>query len=157
MKRYILSFFLIASLSMFSCQKKNIYKEFHEFKNYSWGRFDKVTFNIPIDKKSIKSEADIVLSIRHLDQYPYDNLPLNIILRTPSGEERVLEKDIELKDSNHEFKGSVAGSYWDYDEILWKGFYFNMEGTYTIELENLNPRVNIPGLVDLGLTVKRTK
>lgn len=143
---------LAITCGLTSCQK-NIYREFHEFENYTWNRFDKVTFNISLDKADLS--GDIILSIRYLEQFPYDEIPMQVNLRTPSGEERIIERTIKVKDDKGNFKGSVAGSFWDLEETLWKSFYFNQEGIYIIEIENINPHVGIPGIVDLGLIVKK--
>ncbi len=153
MKRIFLSAILLTLA--FSCQKGIIYKEYHKFDNYTWKRFDKVSFSIAVEHPG--TTADIVLTIRHITQYPYDNLPVNIILTTPSGEERIIEKDIRLKDENGEFKGDVAGDLWDVEEILWKDFYFTEVGTYKMELENLVPKMGIPGLADIGVYLKKMK
>jgi len=153
MRKPLIIFTLIFAFGFISCQKKTVYREFHQFDNYTWGRFEKVTFTFPVEAEGIT--ADISLSIRYLEQYPYDDLPMNIILTTPTGEERIIEKTMVLKDKDGKFKGSVAGSYWDQKEVLWKGFYFNKTGIYTVELENLNPRPGIPALVDIGLLVKK--
>ena len=148
----ILYFLVLLLLVTTSCQQKKIYQERNEFSNYTWQRFDKITFNIPIEKSG--TTGDIVLTIRHITQYPYPNLPMYVILNTPSGEERILEKDIQLKDINGDFKGDVAGDLWDVEETLWPGFYFTEVGTYSIEIENLIPKMGIPGLVDVGIYVK---
>jgi gliding motility-associated lipoprotein GldH len=147
---------IIIVLLMFSaCQQGNIYNEHHKFENYTWHRFEKVTFEIPITDAGTK--GDIIFTIRHITQYPYPNLPVYIILNTPSGEERILEKDIRLVDGNESFTGDVAGDLWDVEEVLWPGFYFTESGTYTIEIENLIPKMGIPGLVDVGIYVKGKK
>lgn len=143
---------LISLLTLSSCQKGLVYKEYHKFDNYTWGRFDKVRFEIPV--KDAGLTADIVFTIRHITQYPYDNLPVNIILTTPSGEERIMEKDILLKGANGEFKGSVAGDLWDFEETIWPQFYFTEKGKYVVEFENLIPKTGIPGMVDIGVKVK---
>lgn len=154
MKKILFPLALLLLLTT-SCKQNKIYQERHTFNNYTWHRFDKVTFNIPVEQAG--TTADIVLTIRHITQYPYPNLPIYIILNTPSGEERILDKDIRLKDYDGNFKGSVAGDLWDVEEILWPGFYFTEAGTYTIELENLIPKMGIPGLVDVGVYVKKKK
>ncbi len=138
---------------LLSCQGSTVFREFQKFENYTWGRFDKIIFNIPIEDEGII--ADITLSIRYLEQYPYVDLPMNIILSTPSGEERIIEKTIMIKDTDGNFKGTVAGSYWDLEELLWDNFIFTKPGNYVIEIENLNPRPGIPALVDIGLIVKK--
>ncbi|MBK6344924.1 MAG: gliding motility lipoprotein GldH [Bacteroidales bacterium] len=153
MKRILLSIFVLSILV--SCQKGVTYKEFHKFDNYVWDRFEKVKFNIPVEEAGMK--ADIVFTIRHITQYPYDNLPVNVILTTPSGEERIVEKDIRLKNDKGEFTGSVAGDLWDFEEILWPGFQFNEAGNYTVEFENLIPKMGIPGLADIGICLRKSK
>jgi gliding motility-associated lipoprotein GldH len=153
MKRFLFSAMLL--ILALSCQRGVIYKEYHKFDNYTWKRFDKVSFSMAVEDAG--TTADIVLTIRHITQYPYDNLPVNIILTTPSGEERIIEKDIRLKDENGEFKGDVAGDLWDVEEILWSGFYFTEAGTYKLELENLIPKMGIPGLADIGVYLKKSK
>ena len=153
MKRILLSLFALFMLA--SCQKGVVYKEFHKFDNYTWKRFDKITFTIPVEQKELN--ADIVFTVRYITQYPYRNLPVNIILTTPSGEDRIIEKDILLKDEKGEFKGSVAGDLWDYEEVLWPDFQFTEPGNYTLEFENLIPKMGIPGLADIGVYVKKIK
>lgn len=155
MRRLFLYSLMIFSLTLVSCQKRNVYCEFHKFNNYTWGRFDKVTFTIPIDQADFN--ADIILSVRHLGEYPYKELPVNIVMTTPSGEERIMEKTIKIRDENNEFIGSVAGNLYDIDEILWNDFNFNRQGTYTIEFENLIPKIGIPAIDDIGLTVRKSK
>lgn len=152
MKKVLL--LILAASLLSSCQKGVVYKEFHKFDNYTWGRFDKVSFEIPVEEEKIS--ADIVFTIRHITQYPYDNLPVNVILTTPSGEERIMEKDIALKDGENKFKGSVAGDLWDYEEVLWNDFSFTEKGTYTLEFENLIPKMGIPGLVDVGVILRKS-
>ena len=148
-----LSAFLLAIILLTGCRPGRIYEEYHKFDKYTWERFDKVKFEIPVEEAG--AEGDIVFTIRHITQYPYPNLPVNIILTTPSGEERILEKDIRLKDENDRFTGSVAGDLWDVEVTLWPGFYFHEAGTYAVEFENLIPKMGIPGLVDIGLYVKK--
>lgn len=144
--------FLLPLMLFAACRPGRIYQEYYKFDNYTWDRFDKVTFDIPIKEGGL--EGDIVFTIRHITQYPYDNLPVNIILTTASGEERIIEKEISLKDDKGNFIGSVAGDLWDVEEVLWPGFYFTEAGTYSIEFENLIPKVGTPGLVDIGVYVR---
>lgn len=153
MKKLLFPAFLL--LLLVSCQRGVVYKDYHKFDNYTWDRFDKITFTIPVEEPGLT--ADIVFTIRHITQYPYKNLPVNVILKTPSGEERIIEKDIRLKDDNDEFKGSAAGDLWDFEEVLWPGFHFSETGNYTIEFENLIPKMGIPGLVDIGVYTKISK
>ncbi len=151
--RHFISFVILLSVVFSGCSKRNVFKEFHEFDNYTWNRFDKVNFKIPVKKGGFNSE--IILSVRYLEQFPYDEIPLQVILKTPSGEERIIERTVKIRDDKGKLKGDVAGSYWDLNEVLWSSFYFNQEGEYLIEIENIVPYIGIPAIVDLGLTVKK--
>ncbi len=144
---------LLLLVSLFACKPGRIYESYHKFDKYTWNRFDKVRFNIPVEEGGIT--GDIVFTVRHITQYPYPNLPVNVILYTPSGEERIKELDIILKDSTGKFTGSVAGDLWDEEVVLWPQFYFTEAGEYILEFENLIPKMGIPGLVDVGVYVKK--
>ncbi|MBW6491313.1 MAG: gliding motility lipoprotein GldH [Lentimicrobium sp.] len=151
----LLYFLILSILLLSSCRPGRIYQEYHKFDNYTWNRFDKIKFEIPIEEAG--TSGDIVMTIRHITQYPYSNLPVNIILNTPGGEERILEKDIRIRDYDGKFRGSGAGDLWDLEEILWPSFYFNETGIYSIELENLIPKVGLAGLIDIGIYVEKTE
>lgn len=134
-----------------ACQKRTLYREFKEFKNYVWNKPDKISFEIPI--KNQGQIANVILTVRHVGQYPFNNLPVKVNLITPKGETTTLEKDINLKDEKGEFKGDVAGNLYDVEELLWKEIEFKEAGTYTIILNNSMQRDRIPGLVDVGIKV----
>ncbi|MDY0344461.1 MAG: gliding motility lipoprotein GldH [Lentimicrobium sp.] len=146
---------IMCTLLLLGCQRNKVYEHYNKFENYTWSRFDKVRFDIPIEQAG--TEADIIFMVRHITQYPYDNLPVSIILLTPSGEERILEKEIKIKDEKGDFIGDGAGDLWDVQETLWPKFYFTEAGTYTIEFENIIPRPGIPGLMDIGIKVIKRK
>jgi gliding motility-associated lipoprotein GldH len=148
-KIYLLGLILLITGA---CQRRTVYRDFKEFKNYTWNKTDEFSFNIPI--KQDKLTANISLAIRHVGEYPFDDLPLAAILTTPGGEVITVEKVINLKNENGEFKGDVAGNLYDVDEILWKEYNFDSPGTYIIKLRNIMPRERIPGLVDIGIIVE---
>lgn len=152
MRKLLFRTALLALLALVSC-KGNIYREFHNFDNYTWSRFDKVTFTFTVDDEGV--QGDIILSLRYLEQIPYDEVPLSIILTSPSGEERIIEKTITIRDKDKKLLGDVAGSYWDIEEVIFPGFFFNKAGEYRVEAENLIPRPQLAGVVDLGLVVER--
>lgn len=149
-KQYAIT--LIIGIVLFTSCQGNLYREFHKFDNYTWKRFDKVRFEIPITQEG--NTGDIIVSVRHLELIPLDELPLNIIITSPEGEERIMEKTIKLKNEDNEFIGDVAGSYWDIEEVIWLDYTFNSTGTYVLEIENLYPKIQIPAIVDIGIKIK---
>ena len=106
--------------------------------------------------KDVKSEYNIYLTLRHITQYPYDNLKINLTVYAPSGEERTTLHTFPIKDKEGKFLGDGAGDLWDV-KLLVKGKYmFNQEGNYKFQIDNLMDYYDIVGLVDLGLIVEKT-
>ena len=62
MRKSLITQSLLISIVLLSCQGSTVFREFRKFENYTWERFDKITFNIPIEEEGII--ADINLSIR---------------------------------------------------------------------------------------------
>ncbi len=154
MKKY----FIIMALSIFAltaCNKGKIYEERQEFDNYTWNRFKPLFFEVTV--KDIKSEYNVYLTLRHITQYPYDDLRINLTMYAPSGEERTTRHAFLIKNEDGKFLGSGAGDLWDV-ELLVKGkMIFNEKGIYKLQIDNLMDYYDIVGLVDLGLVIEKVK
>ena len=72
-----------------ACGRGRIYEEHRELPNYTWVRLDNLIFETEI--KDADASYNIYIAIRHITQYPYKNLMITTIMKTPSGEERFLD------------------------------------------------------------------
>ncbi len=154
MKKYLI-IIVLSIFALTACNKSKIYEERHKFDNYTWNRFKPLFFEVPVN--DIKSEYNVYLTLRHITQYPYDNLKTNLTMYAPSGEERTTRHTFIIKDEDGKFLGAGAGDLWDV-ELLVKGkMVFNEEGTYKFQIDNLMDYYDIVGLMDLGLVVKKAE
>ena len=114
--------FILLLIVFWGCSPNKIYEKKYKFDNYSWNRFNNLYFEVPIN--DIKSNYNFYLAIRHITQYPYRNLMLNLTINTPSGEIRSKEYDLRLRDKDGKLIGDGMGDLWDISFPLRKDFKF---------------------------------
>jgi gliding motility-associated lipoprotein GldH len=147
-KRYLLYGFLI--LLLFSgCKKSNEILSYHKFKDQTWNRFDKITFNIPI--LAVNKQYDVYFFANHTKNYEYDNLRFNMIMTTPSGEERIKEYKLMVKNMTGGFLGECRGDSCTVSIVLRKGMSIEKIGMLRIEIETLVPRLQIENILGIGI------
>lgn len=135
-----------------SCGGKTILQERTKFEELSWNRFKELSFSWDI--KDTTKSCDILFNLRHHTVYPFDNLFITIALYSPSGERRVSDFHIPVKNADGSFIANGMGDYWDLDYPLFKDFKFRETGKYKIEIENRMDKLETPGIMEAGITVK---
>ena len=149
MKKAMLFFGVLAIFLLAGCQKNKDYVLYYQFKQHLWHRFNKLQFEIPL-RPSLKG-WDIYFFAHHTKDYPFDNLDFNMIMNTPSGEERIKEYHFEIKRKNGEFAGECTKDSCIATIALKKEIYFPEKGILKIEIENLIPRLEVHGLLGVGI------
>jgi len=146
---------IIVSLILTSCGRNTVFEKYIKMEKLSWSRFNNLQYEIPI--KKIGAEYDIIFALRHTQEIPYDEIRLNCTLSTPSGEIRSLEYEIRIKDRSGALIGSRVGDLYNMEYALRRNYKFKKTGLLRVELENLMPRVETPGIIDIGLIVRKSK
>ena len=154
MKKYLL-IIIVSIFALTACNKGKIYEKRQEFDNYTWNRFKPLFFEVAVT--DIKSEYNAYLTLRHITQYPYDDLKINLTIYSPSGEERTTMHTFLIKDKEGKFLGTGAGDLWDLKLLVKKKLFFNKKGTYKFQIDNLMDYYDIVGLVDLGMVVEKAE
>jgi gliding motility-associated lipoprotein GldH len=149
--RYLLFVLLIPLF--YSCGSKTIFKENTKFDNLQWNRFKELSFSW--DVKDTSAVYDVVFNLRHHTVYPYDNLFITIALYSPSGERRVSDFHIPVKNPDGSFKAEGMGDYWDLDYVLFPDQKFREPGKYKIEIENRMDKLETPGIMEAGVTIRK--
>jgi gliding motility-associated lipoprotein GldH len=142
----ILTLFIIAGCHW--TQKETIY---HPFPDHSWDRFQKLTLEIPV--KQCDRPVQVILFAWHTKAFPYRALNFHMVMETPSGEERINEFSLKIKNTDGKFLGTFQGDSCEGSIPLKKELYINQDGLLKIELENLIPRMKTEGLLGIGIRV----
>jgi len=149
--------FLVLSFSLLlcSCSKNKVFDKYIEFKNYDWNMNQTVNFDVNIEDTS--ALYNIYIPVRHIENYPYDGLLLNLTYSAPSGEERTKNYKLKFRDADGKFKGKGSGDIWDEKEMIIKNNKFNSKGIYKFEIINNMPKTPTQGIMSLGLLIEKVK
>lgn len=123
------------------------------FPSGSWQRYNILKFQLPV-VESEKSH-DIIFELRFRKSFAYDELPFNMVLNTPSGEERIKEYQMQIRDKNGIIAGTLNGDTCTTRIFLKKNLYCSKKGVLKIEIENLNPRMETEGVFSAGIILVR--
>lgn len=149
MKRKVLLYGFLIILILSGCKKNNEIISYHKFNDRTWNRFDKIQFDIPVVE--IDKAYDVYFFVNHTKEYEFDNLEFNMIMITPSGEERIKEYKFLMKNSTGGFTGTCSGDSCTASIALKKLLRFEKKGILKIEIETLVPRLQINALLGAGI------
>ena len=156
--KLLLSPILILTLAIgfFSCNKDSgpVYEKYLKMKDYTWDRFDQKFFEIPI--VNIEKSQDITFVVRHTAKFPYDNLPVYIILTTPAGTEQIREIKIPVRE-NGKMIADTTGNLHEIRTVLWNNISLTEKGKYKISIENMIPKIQTEGIDEIGIEVTIAK
>ena len=153
-----LSLILILTLAIgfISCNKDSgpVYEKNLKMKNYTWDRFDQKFFEIP--NAEIEKSLDITFVVRHTAKFPYDNLPVYIILTTPAGTEQIREIKIPVRE-NGKMIADTTGNIHEIRTVVWTNISLAEKGKYKISIENMIPKIQTEGIDEIGIVVTEAK
>jgi gliding motility-associated lipoprotein GldH len=143
--------FILSFLSACTMEKPDVQRIY--FPSGSWQRYNILKFNLPV----VESERsyDIIFELRCRKSFIYDDLPLNMVLNTPSGEERIKEYQVQIRDKNGIPAGILNGDTCTTRIFLKKSLNCSKKGALKIEIENLNPRMETEGIFSAGIILVR--
>jgi gliding motility-associated lipoprotein GldH len=149
MKKKTLIYGLLILLLFSGCKKNNEIIRYHKFNDQIWNRFEKLRFDIPI--MDIDKRYDVYFFANHTKDYEFDNLEFNMIMTTPSGEERIKEYKFLLKNKTGGFTGNCSRDSCTASIALKKGLRMGKKGMLRIEIETLVPRLQVNALLGVGI------
>jgi len=147
----IMLFALVIGVFSAGCGKKERLELYHHFPDRNWARFNFLSFELPVEKAN---NYNVSFFANIAPDFPYDILELNMTMTTPSGEERICEYQMPVKNASGSFcipcsKDSCTGTI-----LLKRELHITRPGILKIELENLTPRLNTNGILGVGIRVE---
>lgn len=149
MVKRILVFFLLLAAVLSGCKRNNEIISYHKFSNRTWGRFEILKFDIPILETG--KSYDVYFFAHLTKNYEFDNLRFNMVMITPSGEERIKEYRFMIKDRTGGFLRACNQDSCSASVALKKGLMMEKKGILRIEIETLVPRLEIKELLGVGI------
>jgi hypothetical protein len=141
---------LLAAVSCSGPEPVDIYKP---FARKTWPRFENLRFEVPLS--GADKSCDVLFYIRVSRDFPNDALPFNMVMNTPSGEERINEYTLKVKSAGGAFLAPFSQELCEVEILLKHDLSCSAAGTLTIEIENLTPRLETPGIAGAGVRLRK--
>ena len=132
-----------------------IFEEYRQFEDLSWNRFDILEFSAEVEEQ--QSPVDIFLNIRHLPEIPYKSMTISYTIYSPAGDMRSSEYSFELIDQEGNSLSNCMGDYCDLMVPIREAFVFSEPGRVKFEIENKYTKMEMPGIIEVGLIMKKSK
>ena len=146
--------FIILLFVSFGCNSNKVFEEYKKFDNLSWYRFDFLEFVVPVEETEIT--YDIYIVLRHLPEFPHKQIPIHLTFFSPSGEFRTADHLLALNDDEGNSLSICVGDFCDVSILVREGFRFSEPGIYNFKIENKWKKVDLPGIMEVGLLVEKS-
>lgn len=153
MKKILLFAVLIVLIS--GCDSNKPVSQVYNFKNATWERFKLLNFELPVE--NTRHRYDFSLMVRYSEKFPETTLPVNVVMTTPEGEERIKEYTFFIKDKDGKFTGTPVDGVYQMVIPLRGDVRFGKKGSCKFEIENLTPKYLTSGIIEMGVVMERAK
>lgn len=149
-KLIVISALVVIGIS--GCHKEESLSQVHNFTGNTWQRFIFLNFEFNIEKPD--QAYDILVVLRYNDEFPSQALLVNLAMFLPSGEERVREYKLEIRDKEDNLLGEKKAGYYERIIPVRREMRFYEPGLLKFEIENLMTKYYTPGLVEFGIVLE---
>ena len=147
--------FLLPFILLMSCAKNSIYSEMQEdFTDNQWQKEDPRTFEFEVDE--VADSAVIIAKFSHIYEPGYNNVPLEVKIKNPEGNEETFTANLLLKDVQGNELTDCLGDVCDLEQNI-KEAYSLKKGKYVITLANTVQTPYLPNVIGIGISVKTKK
>lgn len=127
---------------------------YHPFLDKSWERFEILRFEIPINETG--KYYDISLFAYLTKAFEFNDLAFNMVMETPSGEERINEYQLPYRADNGDLLQPCNNDSCFTQIILKQKLKISKPGKLLLEIENLTPRLRSEGVCGVGIRVTQS-
>ena len=147
-------FWIILLIACVSCNTIDVFEKTNMFPSHSWKESEKPTFQFNITDTT--SLYNIFFVIRHQDAYRYNNVWVNITVKSPVDTSQV-RREFILSNNTQGWLGSGM------DDIFEHRIAFNnkpaalKKGTYTFTLQQAMREDPLDYVMNVGIRVEKAK
>lgn len=149
--------FVLTVIFMQSCGKREmpVYSQFVNVNPDGWEAGEYLIYNLSDgDSTFLRSNSnryDVIMTVRHTTDYPYNNLWL-VIDRT-SGPELISSSKTELRLAEHggSWRGKGIQGIYEFSDTVFRGIPLSSDEVISVRHDM--PVSSLPGVLDLGMTV----
>ncbi|MDZ7879011.1 MAG: gliding motility lipoprotein GldH [Saprospiraceae bacterium] len=124
---------IMACLSSACNKEKILFEKEYAWQDATWRHSD--TLNFAFDIADTMALYDIVLTVKHNTDYPYQNIYSQIFTKFPTGERSKQLINVDLADNTGKWNGESSGKTRSYSVDIQQNAFFNQTGKHVITLE----------------------
>jgi gliding motility-associated lipoprotein GldH len=151
MKRFGL--ILLLAIILVSCGSKKITDQQRSFNDKKWQNSQALTYAFNITDTAAR--YDISATVKHFESYPFDRVMLSFSLDDPSGEKRITEHDLVLRNKEGRFLGKKSGDTVEMDFAIRNQYRFKAPGVAKITLVNRMSYPVTDGIGGISIVVRK--
>ena len=143
--------FLLATV--FGCEQSRVFDKNLSIGKDGWAYGDALHFEVYVNDTSYS--YNMFVNVRHTDEFPYNNLWINLSTTLPDQTVTQSKVDVELSAPDGTWTGNCVDGICYNTVLIQKNFRFPKEGKYQFTLEQdmrMNP---IPNVLDVGIRVEK--
>lgn len=137
---------------MMGCQQDNSISQIHNFNNNTWERFNFLNFDFQVEE--VSKAYDIIIVLRYNEDFPKKALLVNLVMTLPSGEERIREYKLSLRDKDEKMLGEKKTAYYERFITIREDLLISEPGQLKFEIENLMSNYFTQGVVEFGIILR---
>jgi len=142
-------------LLLAGCRQANVFEENRTFEETGWYRFDILTFDADIDDAD--ERYDLLLHFRHTQAFMVPALKINFTVTSAEGEMRSADHELVFRDREGKSLSTCSRDKCEIIIPLRQGYSFSRPGTYRFEIENKHTKTELPGILEAGLVIRKSK
>lgn len=148
-----ISLLLILTAFLVSCGSKKITEQQKSFPDKIWLDDQKLVYEFPITDTS--ATYDISAVVKHFDNFPFDRVKLSFTLEDPSGENRISEHDLILRNKEGKFLGKKIGDTIKMEFAIRNRYKFKAAGKAKVTLVNRLFSTTAAGIGGISIIVRK--
>ena len=150
-KIWIFSVFFSVTVLFSGCFDKPAKTEIKVvFNDYVWNRFAKLESKFEIT--NVDKTYEVAVSLSVIDGFELDEVPVEIVITSPDGQENIINKTIVVK-KDEKYLGTVYGDVWTTKQIIYPEKQFSKAGTYSVFIQNRTQYYDLYKTAAIAFTV----
>lgn len=144
---------------LISCTTADLYEKTASIPGHSWKSSYKPSFTFTI--KDTSSSYQLFLVLRHTDKYNFNNIWLNLSVKSPGADTtRTFHIDKKLGSDEKGWLGSGMDDIYEHriellDELVNNDISFRKPGNYTFTLEQIMREDPLAHVLNVGLRIEK--
>ena len=152
MTKWAAAWILLGWALLAGCGQPPLVAETSDVPLEGWDSQHSVAFHWDVQDTLLRH--DVMLDVRHAQDYPNSNLYLFLTYRFPNGKSRVDTVECTLADARGKWRGSGFGDLVDQRFMLESGIRFPLRGRYGLEVVHGMRNDPVVGVSNVGLRLE---